>query len=237
MKAFLFIALLSIALNAQTWDSVRVQVGQTHSAAAIWKEHTAKTKSKPGLIIWLHGGMRSGKCEKGYEAGKALLPWLQGRHVVVASPSACMDRDWLSPAGLNAIESLIDTVAKRYPVDLSNLEFVAVSDGGFGVAHYSLQGKHAIARRVLISTYPGAWIPANALPQVASVLSRGSWLFLQGGRDQNFPAALTRPWMETFCAQIPNARLVWEPQGEHDISWWIQNRPDLLRMAFGPNKP
>jgi pimeloyl-ACP methyl ester carboxylesterase len=213
------------------WDSLQIRVGSQASAAGIWAQK--KSSKKPmGLMVWMHGGMQGPNCEKGLQAGKALLPWVSGQNVVVASPSACGARNWLSDAGLEAMESLIDSAMKRFPIDRSRIDLVGVSDGGFGVAHYSLKGKRTIARRVLVSTHVGAWIPAQSISEVAPQFSQGSWLFLQGGADKNFPGEATRPWIQAFCAQVPRATLVWEPQGEHDLSWWVKNRPEQLRTAF-----
>ena len=216
---------------ATQWDSLRVQVGTSRSAAGIWVPKGGPGK-KARLIVWFHGGMQSGKCEKGYEAAKALMPWISAKGVVIASPSACMDRHWLTPAGLDAMESLLDTVIRRYPIDTARLELVGVSDGGLAVLHYSLKGRRHIAKRTMVSTYGGMVIPQEAIAQAAPGLSSGSWTFLQGGKDQLMDPSRARPWIEAFCTQVPNAQLYWEDQGEHDMSWWIQNKPDLLRKAF-----
>jgi len=225
----LFLA-LAIHASATGWDSLRVQVGPTQSASGIWSQKGSKAPR--GLVVWLHGGMQSSKCEKGYEAGKALLPYMDKAGVVIASPSACMDRHWVTPQGLGAVEALIDTVFAHYNIDPKRIWLVGVSDGGYGVMNYSLQGKRALAKRVLISTFPGALVPLQDLAQVQQQLNVGRWIYLQGGADAIFPAAQTKPWIEGFCNQISHCELHWEPTGEHDMSWWNTNRADLLRQVF-----
>lgn len=233
MKPRLVVALILFVTSiwANDWDSVRVQVGPNRSAAAIWTPHK-KSKQPMSVMIWLHGGMQSGKCEKGYEAGLALLPWVEGQNIVVASPSVCRDKHWLTPEGLTAIESLLDTIFVRYKVEPANVSLVGVSDGGFGVMHYSLQGKRPIRKRVMISTYAGAWVPTERIVDVKEKLSHGSWHFVQGGADRLFPAELAKPWIEAFCQQVPHCNLQWDPKGEHDVSWWITNRPEWLRQVL-----
>lgn len=218
-------------VQAADWDSLRVYVGQGKSAAGIWIPRK-KLPKHPPVLIWLHGGMQSGKCEKGFEAAKAALPWLNGRGIVVASPSVCREKHWLSPEGLHAIEALLDTLEQRFSIDPQQVTLMGVSDGGFGVLHYSLAGRRAVARRILVSTYPGAWIPQTQIADVKEKFSRGSWLFLQGGADRLFPEHLTKPWMETFCTQVPHCRLRWDSLGEHDFSWWAEHRPTWIQECL-----
>ncbi len=230
----LFVLLFMLVWNCWAvdgWDSLRIRVGVSHSAAGIWVPK-GKLKAKPAVIIWLHGGMQSGKCEKGFEAGLAALPWVQSKQVVVASPSVCRDQHWLTPNGLDVIESLLDSLDARFHFDSKKISLVGVSDGGFGVVAYSYQGKRAIAHRLLVSTFPGLWIPQNQINDVKSRFSVGSWEYLQGGKDQIFPADQAKPWIEEFCRQIPNCKLQWDSQGEHDMSWWVEHRSEWLRKAF-----
>ena len=186
-------------------------------------------------MIWLHGGMQSGNCQKGLTAGEALLPYVEGSGVVIASPSVCRDKHWLTPEGQASIESLIDSVERRFPIDTTRITMVGVSDGGFGVLNYSINGKHHLAHHIMISTYGGVWIPLEALPQVTPALSHGTWQFLQGGADGIFAASEAKPWIEAFCKAVPNSALHFEPEGEHDMAWWNKNRADLLRTTFRKN--
>lgn len=218
------------------WDSLQIRVGAAQSAAGIWVPKGKLPKQLP-VLIWLHGGMQSGKCEKGFEAGLAALPWLSQKTVLVASPSACRDKHWLSPAGLDAMESLLDSLDARFSIDPSQITLIGVSDGGFGVTNYSLQGKRKIAHRVLMSTYPGAWIPTDQIKDVKQKLSTGTWTFLQGGADRMFPAEQTKPWIEAFCNQVPHCTLQWDSQGEHDMSWWVEHRPEWIQKSFANFAP
>jgi predicted peptidase len=216
---------------AQSYDSLFVKAGTLQSASGIWIPKS-KHKSKPGLRVWLHGGMQSGNCSKGLQAGKAVFQWNEKLNIIVASPSVCRDQHWLTVNGLDAIESLIDTVIKRYSIDTTHITIIGVSDGGFGVINYSLHGKHAIAHRILLSTFAGAWVPAEAIAEIRTRVSNGSWTFLQGGHDTFFPASQTQPWMNTFCGQVPHCKVFWEDMGEHDLGWWTANRPHILKQAL-----
>lgn len=227
----LFLLLLVQTGALASWDTLQIRVGTTHSAAGIWVPKGKLPKKLP-VVIWLHGGMQSGKCEKGFEAGLAALPWLSQKAILVASPSACRDKHWLSPAGLDAIESLLDSLDARFSIDPSQITLIGVSDGGFGVTSYSLQGKRKIAHRVFISTYIGAWLPMEQIKDVKQKLSTGTWTFLQGGADQIFPAERTKPWIEAFCLQVPQCSLHWDAKGEHDMSWWVEHRPEWIRKFF-----
>jgi len=233
-RILVLIFLLAAFSSAADWDSLQIHVGQGASASGIWSQHN-KSNKKMGLMIWLHGGMQSGNCQKGFTAGKALLTYVDGSGVVVASPSVCKQNHWLTPDGLTAIESLLDSVEHRFNIDTNRITMVGVSDGGFGVLNYALNGKHKMAHHILISTFGGMFIPAEALSQVTPALSHGTWQFLQGGADGIFAAGQAKPWIETFCKTIPKASLHFEPQGEHDMAWWNTNRADLLRTTFRKN--
>jgi len=222
--------ILTSGAFSAAWDSLHVLAGPSQSASGIWIPKG--THAPRGLVVWLHGGMQSGKCEKGYEAGLALLPYLEGMNMIVASPSACKDRHWMSRSGFEALEALMDTVFARYSIDSTRVWLVGVSDGGYGVMNYSLHGRRPISKRVFVSTFPGSWVPLENVPGLRSRLSHGRWIFLQGGADQIFPAFQSKPWMEGFCAQVPQCELHWEQQGEHDMAWWNAKRPDLLRQVF-----
>jgi len=219
---------------AQDYDSVFVKAGSIQSASGIWIPKLKSHKVKPGLILWFHGGMQSGNCTKGLQAGKALFPWIAGRDMVVASASVCRDQHWLTPGGLDAIESLIDSVRKHVLIDTNRIELVGVSDGGFGVMNYSLNGRLPIAHRTLISTFAGAWVAEDAISQIRPRVSNGTWTFLQGGHDTFFPATRTRPWMNSFCAQVPHCTIYWEDAGEHDMGWWTAKQPQLLSKVLNP---
>ncbi|HKP97084.1 MAG TPA: hypothetical protein VJ385_15145 [Fibrobacteria bacterium] len=222
--------------------ALRIRLGPEGNACGITPASRPDGKSagggprrKPGLIVWLHGGMRSRNREKGWEAHRALLPFIDPAAYHLCSPSAFGGQEWPTPKGMAHIDALIGYMTAHYPVDPADINVVGVSDGNLGVIAYSLQGGHAFRRRVLISSAPQWVLPLEALPGQAR-FARGSWDFLQGGRDRLFPADQVIPYLREWERLYPNAHLHFFPEGEHDFSYYAENAPDLLKSLFSAEK-
>lgn len=192
-----------------------------------------KKSQKLGLIIWLHGGMRSTNREKGFEAHRALIPFLKSEVYYLASPSAFGGEDWLTPKGQEHLENLITHMLSLYPIDSSNINLVGVSDGTLGLIAYSAQGKRHLNRRVLLSCYPQIVLPIESLPGRAN-FATGTWDFFQGGHDRLFPADQTIPYLKEWERVYPNAHLHFFPDGEHDFSFYASHASNLLQDIFNP---
>lgn len=190
-----------------------------------------KLSQRLGLILWLHGGMRSGNREKGLEAHRALIPFLKGDAYYLASPSAFAGEDWLTLKGQEHIENLITYMLEHYEIDSSNINLVGVSDGTLGVIEYSKQGHHKINRRVLISCNPQIVLPFDSLAGRAN-FATGTWDFFQGGRDRLFPANQTIPYLQEWERAYPNTQLHYFPDGEHDFSFYSNHAAHLLQEIF-----
>jgi hypothetical protein len=232
----------------QPAPSLHVRVGPDSNACGItppagWEpfagagKAASKASAKRPLLIWLHGGMRSRNTEKGFEAHRALIPFVPPKAYWIASPSAYLDNEWTRPQGLAHIDALIGYMAARYPVDTSAITLFGVSDGCLGVIAYSLQGKRAekVVRRILVSSAPQLVLDAQALPG-QKLFSGGSWDFLQGGRDQLFPPDQVVPYLRRWEGLYPNAHLHYFPDGEHDFGYYVLNAPDLLKALLIPQK-
>lgn len=217
--------------------TLHLRLGPDSNACGISLPAGGAPKSgKAGLIVWLHGGMRSQNPEKGLEAHRGWLAYIPERRYYVCSPSAYAGAEWPTPRGLGHIEALIDHMLEAYPIDPGNVNMVGVSDGCLGVIAYSLQGAHPLRRRVLISSAPQLVLPLETLagqPRFA----QGTWDFVQGGKDRLFPADQVMPYLERFRAAYPNARVHAFPEGEHDFSWYAEHEPALLKTFFAASSP
>ncbi|MEO7776372.1 MAG: hypothetical protein ABIY63_02500 [Fibrobacteria bacterium] len=187
-----------------------------------------KAARKPGLIVWLHGGMGGRNREKGLEAHRALLPFVAPGAYYLCSPSAFGGAEWPTPHGIAHIDALLDYMAAHYDFDQGDINLVGVSDGNLGIIAYSLNGKRGLHRRVLISSAPQLVLPPESLPGQAR-FGTGSWDFLQGGRDRLFPSDQVIPYLQRWEALYPNAHLHYFPEGEHDFSFYSENAADLLK--------
>ena len=194
------------------------------------------SRRKPGLIVWLHGGMGSQNREKGFEAHRALLPFVDPGAYYLCSPSAYRGQEWPTPQGIAHIDALIDYMTAHYAFDPADINVVGVSDGNLGIIAYSLQGKRELHRRVLISSAPQLVLPLEALPGQTR-FGTGSWDFLQGGRDRLFPPDQVIPYLQQWEKLYPNAHLHYFPDGEHDFSFYSDQAAVLLKSLFSAEKP
>ena len=212
-----------------TADSLLISVGTFTSPSAVWYRGTPK---HPQVYVWFHGGMQSSKCAKGYEAGGMLVPCLEKskKENIVVSVSACKDNHWLTPAVLKTVDRLLDSVEARYKIQIDTVSLVGVSDGGLGIAGYTLYGKRAVRARLLVSTNLSSVSDARNLSKAIRV-RQGSWTFLQGGSDRLYPSNRTMPWLDEFCSVLGREQCVirFDNRGEHDWSWWTANREGWIR--------
>ena len=216
--------------------TLHVRIGLDSNACGITLPAGGAPKvGKAGLIVWLHGGMRSQNRDKGFDAHRGWLDYIPARRYYVCSPSAYAGAEWPTPQGLGHIEALIDYMLKTYPIDPSELSMVGVSDGSLGVITYSLQGSRPLRERVLISSAPQLVLPLGSLPGQAR-FADGTWDFVQGGKDRLFPADQVFPYLAQFQALYPNARVHPFPEGEHDVSWYAEHAPALLRTFFADSR-
>ncbi len=234
MRAFAFLFLFSVLAHSAdsvpfVADSMRIVLGTFESPSAVW--HPVKV-SRPRVLVWFHGGMQGKKCDKGYEAGAALVPFLEkaSRESAVLSVSACRENHWLSVAPLGAVDRMLDSLEARWKLKIDTVSLVGVSDGGLGVVGYTLYGKRAVLGRLLVSTNLAAVADARNLAKDPRV-RLGTWTFLQGGSDRLYPSDRTVPWMEAFCSALggKSCRIRFDERGEHDWSWWTLRRESWIR--------
>lgn len=192
---------------------------------------SVKPAHKIGLIVWLHGGMRSANHVKGAEAHRAILPFINPKAYYLCSPSAFGGEDWLTPQGQAHIEALIGYMLAHYPIDSANINMVGVSDGTLGVIAYSTQGKRELRRRILISTFPQIVLPVESLGGRLK-FATGTWEFLQGGQDRLFPVNQVLPYLKRWETLYSNAHLHFFPDGEHDFSFYSAHAPQLITGFF-----
>ena len=229
MKTFLA-SLLLLLTHAGSAEVIKLQVGEDGNAAGI----LVSNPSKPGpVVMWLHGGMRSGRTDKGPDAVVTLQPFLPVGRGLLCSPSAFGGSDWLQPAGLAHMEALLDSVAARYPgARMDSLIIAGVSDGCLGALHYAARGKRKPLRFVLFSVHPGLVLRPEDLRQNPAFNST-RWDIFQGGKDRLFPSAEVFPMLRNWAKANPRVKLHLYPEGEHDFTWYAANASDEIRKFLG----
>ena len=244
MKILLALTLVFSLASAGSPDSLTVRFVDPEkkvyvsSATGVWWPVRPK-QSKAGfphhaakshVVVWFHGGMTSGNCQKGFVAGDSFSKLFPD--VVVVSISACRENHWATGTMVAAVDAALDSVAKRRVSFVEEVSLVGVSDGAIGVMVYSMQGKRRVKDRLLVSSFGKALGPAS---QVAAALTAksGRWRFLQGGSDRLYPPHETLPWIQEFCKNVGvDCDLKYDQAGEHDWSYWLQHRRDWILEAF-----
>lgn len=234
--SFLFL-MISFVSAQNDWRQDVLPYGE-NLRAGVWVPKSPKPATmRYGVAVWLHGGMQSGRCDKGMEAGQALLPYLKGRSWLVVSPSACGENHWLHPQFPQELEALLNLVIQKWDVDTTRMEIVGVSDGALGAVHYALKGQKKIARYVLLSGSPGFVVPLERVQEFInrSRVRQAQWVLINGGLDPRSKSARIREWGSLFAHRMPenHAQFYWEAQGEHDLSWWQKHRSELLNKVLG----
>ena len=231
-------------------DTLSVSARGVKSVVGVWWPAKAKTPAKSSVknkaklsaqtvksevVVWFHGGMTSGNCEKGLVAGddfSKLYP-----DVIVVSASACRNDHWATGSMMAVIDAALDSIAVRRNAPVEEVSLVGVSDGALGVLVYSMQGKRRVKDRLLASSFGKLLGEARMLAGANSRMRDGRWRFLQGGNDRLFPAGEARPWIEEFCREVKaDCMLRFDPAGEHDWSYWREKHLDWIRDAVQTKK-
>ena len=216
-------------VGAQSWsDPIQIRLGPDSNACGII---LPKPLKRAPLILWLHGGMRSQRTTKGWDAEKALLPYLKPGSYYLCSPSAYAEADWLTPQGLAHVETLLNYMEKHYPVEKNRLIFVGVSDGCLGAIHYAGEGKRKPFRFILFSSHPSLAVDPNAL-LTDPRYTKTRWDLFQGGRDRLFPSQEVFPLLKDWAGANPKIKLHLYPEGEHDFSWYAVHAEPEIRALF-----
>lgn len=219
----------AIQVNAVGWfEPLRLKLGPDSNACGIILPKPLK--SRP-VIMWLHGGMRSQNTVKGWEAWRALLPFLKPGAYFLCSPSAYMGADWLSPEGLAHMDTLLSYLARNYPARLDDLILIGVSDGCLGVLRYAREGMRKPKRFVMFSSYPPLAVnPDDLLKDPVYAFTR--WDVFQGGRDRLFPTDQVFPLLQAWAKANTKVRLHLYPEGEHDFSWYAEHAEPEIKKLF-----
>lgn len=240
LAALLFALLLLSAPVLAVPDTLLVDVQRAsfQSPTGIWwpkamgkgvRKSSVKRADAP-VVVWFHGGMGSANCAKGLVAGTDFAELYPEK--IVVSVSACRDNHWVTPAAISAVDAALDSIAARRKSPVERVSLVGVSDGSLGVLVYSLEGRRAVEDRLLMSSF-GAFLGGPSELAAPKKMRTGRFRFLQGGKDRLYPSDQTVPWITEFCKAVQvDCELRFDPEGEHDWSYWKAKRMDWIRDAI-----
>jgi len=154
---------------------------------------------KRPLIVWLHGGGEGGSLPDNYYDNESLLRANRGAlgfstpeaqkifgGAYVLAPQA--ESSWMAdgPGYAPRIKAIIDDLVRQYPIDVSRIEVVGCSNGGYMSLYMSYAYPKAFAGSVPIC--PGASPVFFTDAQLASI-STPTWL-VQSKADTTLPPAV-----------------------------------------------
>lgn len=231
---FCLAAAFVFALISPTWaskDTLSVEAQGVRSAVGVW---WPASREKAPVLVWFHGGMTSGNCEKGLVAGDDLSKLYPA--AIVVSASACRSDHWATAPMVAVVDRALDSVAILRKSPVGEVSLVGVSDGAIGVFVYSLNGGRRVQDRLLVSSNGSLLGDAKKLA-LQGKFKEGRWRFLQGGSDRLYPSGVTVPWIDSFCRALgSDCDLKFDQAGEHDWSYWRDKHMDWIRAAIAPKK-
>lgn len=193
-----------------------------------------ESAGQSSVVVWFHGGMSSSNCAKGLVAGADFADFYP--KYIVVSVSACRENHWVTKGMIDAVDAALDSVAALRKSPVEKVSLVGISDGSLGVLVYSLEGRRAVDDRLLMSSFGGFLGEPQAIASQKKMQS-GRFRFLQGGKDRLYPSDKTVPWITEFCKAVQvDCELRFDPEGEHDWSYWNNKRMDWIREAVKMEK-
>ena len=188
------------------------------------------------LRVSLHGGVGRPAPRPGGEPARPLANRIPGFPELVLHPRAWGQSEWWTWGQVQNIQTLVDTVKRRYNVDESRVYITGISDGGTGAYFFAMREATPWAACMPLNGHPS--VLAN--PDVgadgqlyASNMVNCPLRIVNGGRDRLYPAASVRPLIEMFRrGGIPLEFQVYEEAG-HDTSWWPDERAKYEAFLAG----
>lgn len=192
------------------------------------------------LRVSLHGGVGRPAPRPGGEPARPLANRIPGSPELVLHPRAWGQSEWWTWGQVQNIQTLVDTVKRRYNVDESRVYITGISDGGTGAYFFAMREATPWAACMPLNGHPS--VLAN--PDVgadgqlyASNMGNCPLRIVNGGRDRLYPAASVRPLIEMFRrGGIPLEFQVYEEAG-HDTSWWPDERAKYEAFLAGHPRP
>lgn len=226
---FLVAFLCSWAWGAK--DTLSISVSGVKSEVGVW---WPKSSTDAPVLVWFHGGMTSGNCEKGLVAGEDLSKLYPS--AIVVSASACRENHWATGPMMAVVDRALDSVAAVRKSPVKSVSLVGVSDGAIGVIVYSQVGARSVKDRLLVSSNGNLLGDARTVALVKK-FKEGRWRFLQGGSDRLYPSGVTVPWIDSFCKTLQgDCDLKFDQAGEHDWSYWRGRRLEWIKDALQVKK-
>jgi predicted esterase len=174
------------------------------------------------VSFYLHGGVnRAEPWQKGD-------PWWRrfdrsfGSEQISVFPSSYRGALWWQSSQIENLEAILDRIKREYNVDENRVYLFGVSDGGTGAYYHAAKAPTPWAAILPFIGHPGVLEnPATGVDGelFAENLSNRAFFVVNGEKDELYPVARVKPYLESF--ERAGAEIVFHPQpGGHNTRWW-----------------
>lgn len=174
------------------------------------------------VSFYLHGGVnRAEPWRKGD-------PWWRrfdrsfGSEQISVFPSSWRGALWWQSSQIENLEAILDRIKREYNVEENAVYLFGVSDGGTGAYYHAGKAPTPWAAFLPFLGHPGVLEnPATGVDGELFVenLANRAFFAVNGEKDELYPVARVRPYLEAF--ERAGAEVVFHPQpGGHNTRWW-----------------
>jgi predicted esterase len=192
------------------------------------------------VAVYLHGGVnRTDAWRKGE-------PWWRrfdrsyGPDQISVFPSSWRGSLWWQWSQIENLEAILNRIKREYNVDENRVYLFGVSDGGTGAYYHAGKAPTPWAAILPFIGHPGVLEnPATGVDGELFVenLSNRPFLVVNGEKDELYPVARVKPYLDAF--QKAGVEIVFRPQpGGHNTRWWNGEQPEIEAfLSSHPRNP
>jgi predicted esterase len=202
-------------------ESRRGENGLRHEYVFLVPEDYDPDK-KYRVSFYLHGGVsRADPWRKGD-------PWWRrfdrsfGPEQISVFPSSWRGALWWQSIQIENLKAILDRIQREYNVDENRVYLFGVSDGGTGVYYHAAKAPTPWAAFFSFIAHPGVLEnPAVGADGelFAENLSNRAFFVVNGEKDELYPVARVKPYLDAFEAAGVEIEFHSHPGG-HNTRWW-----------------
>jgi poly(3-hydroxybutyrate) depolymerase len=219
-------------------DASHRVAGIVHGYTIIVPEDYDPARAYP-VRFQLHGGV-GGPLRPG-RGGDAADRIPGTRSEIYVLPDSWNQSMWWTRTQAENVAAILSGLKRSYNVDENRVYMTGISDGGTGAYFFAFREPTAFAGflplngQMVVLANPSTGVDGEMYP--GNAVNR-PFFGVNGGRDQLYPAAGVRPYVE-HLREI-GTEFVWHVQeeAEHNTRWWPEERASFERfLAEHPRNP
>jgi predicted esterase len=192
------------------------------------------------VSFYLHGGVNRA------EAWQKGDPWWKrfdrsfGSEQISVFPSSWRGALWWQSSQIENLSAILGRIQREYNVDENRVYLFGVSDGGTGVYYHAAKAPTPWAAFFPFIAHPGVLenpaVGADGELFVENLSNRGFFV-VNGEKDELYPVARVKPYLDAFEAAGAEIEFHSHPGG-HNTRWW-NGKQDAIDafVASHPRNP